>query len=41
LVELLEDYRDFLRTRGHPLWEKNSKGALFVRKLGARSDTSY
>jgi len=41
LEELLEDYRDFLRTRGHPLWEKNSKEALFVRKLGARGDVSY
>jgi four helix bundle suffix protein len=41
LEELLEDYRDFLRTRGHPLWEKNSKEALFVRKLGARNDASY
>jgi four helix bundle suffix protein len=41
LEELLEDYRDFLRTRGHPLWDKNSKEALFVRKLGARNDASY
>lgn len=41
LEELLEDYRDFLRTGGHPLWEKNSRKALFVRKLGARSDASY
>ncbi len=24
LEELLEDYRDFLRTRGQPLWEKDS-----------------
>jgi four helix bundle protein len=35
LEELLEDYRDFLRTSGHPLWAKDSKEALFVRKLGA------
>jgi len=41
LEELLEDYRDFLRTGGHPLWEKNSKEALFVRKLGAGNDVSY
>jgi four helix bundle suffix protein len=41
LEELLEDYRDFLRTGGHPLWEKNSKEALFVRKLGAKSNRSY
>ena len=41
LEELLEDYRDFLRTRGHPLWEKDSPEALFVRKLGAMPDVSY
>ena len=41
LEELLGDYRDYLRQRGHPQWEKNSKEALFVRKLGARSDSSY
>ncbi len=40
LEELLEDYRDFLRTRDAVLWEKNSKGALFVRKLGAKQDAS-
>ena len=33
LEELLTDYRDFLRTRGLCLWEKNSKEALYVRKL--------
>ena len=31
--ELLEDYRDFLRTHGLRLWDKNSKEALYVRKL--------
>ena len=41
LEELLEDYRDFLRQRGLRLWEKNSKEAIFVRKLGARPDVSY
>lgn len=41
LEELLEDYRDFLRVRGAPLWEKNSREALFVRKLGAHKDSSY
>ena len=40
LEELLEDYRDFLRVNGHPLWDKNSTQALYVRKLGA-SDRSY
>jgi four helix bundle suffix protein len=34
LEELLEDYRDFLRIRGKPLWQKNSKEAMYVRRLG-------
>ncbi|NCC50458.1 MAG: four helix bundle protein [Spartobacteria bacterium] len=33
LEELLEDYRDFLRTRQAIEWNKNSKEALFVRNL--------
>src|SRR5438874_7161764 len=41
LEELLEDYRDFLRTGGHGLWDKNSKEALYVRKLGAKANASY
>jgi hypothetical protein len=41
LEALLEDYRDDLRVRGASLREKNSKEALFVRNLGAKSDTSY
>ena len=41
LEELLEDYRDFLRTSRQPLWDKNSREALFVRKLGASKDVTY
>jgi four helix bundle suffix protein len=41
LEELLEDYRDFLRTHQYSQWEKNSSEALFVRRIGARSDVSY
>ncbi len=41
LEELLEDYRDFLRVRDFPMWDKDSKEALFVRQLGARPNTSY
>lgn len=41
LEELLEDYRDFLRTRNHLLWAKDSREALFARKLGSTRDTSY
>lgn len=33
LEELLEDYRDFLRTRRAEEWDKDSKEALFVRGL--------
>ena len=41
LEELLEDYRDFLRVGNHPLWDKSSKEALYIRRLGSRSDSSY
>jgi four helix bundle suffix protein len=41
LEELLEDYRDFLRVRSAPIWAKDSREALFVRKLGAQPNTSY
>jgi four helix bundle suffix protein len=41
LEELLEDYRDFLRVRDAPLWQKDSKEALFVRKLAAQKNRSY
>ena len=41
LEELLEDYRDFLRVRSEPLWEKDSKEALFVRRLAAQKNKSY
>ncbi len=41
LEELLGDYQDYLRQRGHVQWDKNSKEVLFVRKLGSRKDESY
>lgn len=41
LEELLEDYRDFLRVRQLAPWEKNSREARFVRRLGARQNRSY
>ncbi len=34
LEELLADYRDFLRTKGQPIWDKDSKEAKYVRGLG-------
>ncbi len=41
LEELLEDYRDFLRTCRSAQWDKDSKEAQFVRKLGSRKGVSY
>ena len=41
LEELLEDYRDFLRVRSLRLWEKNSREAMFVRKLGRVNNVTY
>ena len=41
LEELLEDYRDFLRVRGLPLWDKDVREARFVRRLGNSKDSSY
>jgi four helix bundle suffix protein len=41
LEELLGDYQDFLRQRDLRLWDKNCRESLFVRKLGARQDSSY
>jgi len=41
LEELLGDYKDYLRQRGHREWNKNDREALYVRKLGSRSDESY
>jgi four helix bundle suffix protein len=41
LEELLADYRDFLRVRGQPIWPKNSREAVYVRKLATRSPVTY
>ncbi len=41
LEELLADYEDFLRVRHLALWAKDSKEALFVRRLGHESHTTY
>lgn len=41
LEELLADYRDFLRVRDHLLWAKDSKEALFVRKIGSGTRVTY
>ncbi len=41
LEELLVDYKDFLRVRDLPLWDKDSKEAQYVRKLGNKPHTTY
>ena len=41
LEELLNDYCDFLRVRALPMWEKESRQARFVRRLGTRANLSY
>jgi four helix bundle suffix protein len=41
LEELLLEYRDFLRVRDFATWDKNSKEALYVRKLGNKPYTTY
>ena len=41
LEELLEDYSDFLRKRKVSPWPKNSREALFVRKLASKENVSY
>ena len=42
LEELLEDYRDYLRDHNHPIWDKDSKQAKYVRfTLARQPDESY
>jgi four helix bundle suffix protein len=41
LEELLEDYRDYLRVRDLGMWDKDSKEAQYVRKLGSKPYTTY
>ena len=41
LEELLRDYYDYLRVRDHVLWEKDSKEARFVRRLGRKTPQTF
>jgi len=41
LEELLADYRDYLRVRDHAIWDKDSKEAQFVRRLGRKTPQTY
>ncbi len=41
LEELLEDYKDYIKNRKERIWDKDSKEALYVRKLAYTKDESY
>lgn len=41
LEELLADYRDYLRVRDHVIWDKASREAQFVRRLGRKTPHTY
>jgi len=41
LEELLEDYRDYLKVRDLPVWDKQSREAAYARKLGKTSPLSF
>ena len=41
LEELLDDYRDYLRARDLKTWDKDSREARYVRKLGRKTPQTY
>jgi four helix bundle suffix protein len=41
LEELLADYNDLLRVRDLPIWEKDSREARFVRRIGSDPQATY
>jgi len=41
LEELLEDYKDYIKNRKEIIWDKDSREALYVRKLAYSKDESY
>jgi four helix bundle suffix protein len=41
LEELLDDYRDYLRARDLKIWDKDSKEAQYVRRLGRKTPQTY
>ena len=38
---MLRDYYDYLRVRDHVLWDKDSKEARFVRRLGRKTPQTF
>ena len=41
LEELLDDYMDYLRARDLPIWDKDSREAQYVRRLGRETPQTY
>jgi four helix bundle suffix protein len=41
LEELLADYRDYLRVRDLAIWDKDSKEARFVRRIGCKTPQTF
>jgi len=41
LEELLDDYKDYLRARDLKMWDKDSKQAQYVRRLGRKTPQTY
>jgi four helix bundle suffix protein len=41
LEELLDDYLDYLRARDLPIWDKDSREALYVRRIGRRTPQTF
>lgn len=41
LEELLDDYKDYLRARDLAIWDKDSKEAQYVRKLGRKTPHTF
>jgi len=41
LEEVLDDYKDYLRVREHAIWDKDSREALYVRRLGRKVPQTY
>jgi four helix bundle suffix protein len=41
LEELLDDFLDYLRSRDLPLWPKDSREALYARRLGTKQPQTF
>ena len=41
LEELLDDFLDYLRARDLPIWDKDSKEAQYIRRLGCKTPPTY